>query len=473
MKGFLCSTLTCLLAWCAVATADNSDIANYRHISAVTLPEPTQDEELAQVLLTPEMFAVTLDNFADIRVVRRGTGQMVPCLVECVTEEQRKIRRVHEPLSLTHTADTADNQLRVTFQRQRKPAGQEQFPLLGLTVKTPLRDFERYVQVEVSEDGNAWKTVVEQARIFDVSSFADLRVTDIVLPPVSQHHIRLTFNKHDQQTSAVTQVRTSADAQGEVSAIDRSFREEQRPFRIDKVDGWCEEAYWERDVRPLRTREIRVTDAKPSRFKDDFKDATLMCFEAGRVPLESLALDTPERFVNVTYQLFMEATRDDGETYWSRVAGGALTRTAFRDYRSEQMTITWPSTRAERYCLVLPNKGDTPALTFAEAKGPDYRVVFPYAKGDSMDLILGNPDAKTAAHHASQIKMLMRTVTQPLTAEPSPLEQNPAWNGKAELNINMTLVLSAVIVLVVIVLGFALVAATRRLQPNEDGESPR
>jgi len=456
--------LALVVASCAFATAKNSDVTRYRYISAITLPEPTQDEELAQVLLTPEMFGITQDNYADIRVVRRDPWQMVPCLVECVTEEQRQIRRITEPLTLTQATDTADNQLCVTFSRPRPPAGQEQFPLLGLTVKTPLRDFERYVQVEVSADGTAWQTVVEQARIFDVSSYADLRMTDIALPPVSQRHIRLTFNKHDQQTGAVTQVRTSAGAQGEISNIDRSFKEEQRPFRIDKVDGWCEEAYWERDVRPLRTREIRPTRTIPKEL--DVKEAIVMGFEAGRVPLESLTLDTPERFVNVTYQLYAE---HPSRNSWGQIASGSLTRTAFRDYHSEQMTITWRTRRAERYYLVLWRSEDPPTLTFAEAKGPDYRVVFPYAKGDrSTGLILGNPEATaTGWFHADQIKMLMRTVTQPLTAEPSPLEQNPAWDGKAESNVNMTLVLSAAIVLVVIVLGFALATAMRRLPPQE------
>ena len=452
MKRFSVPLLSFLLA--SGASAD--DAAGYRYTSAVALPEPTQDEELAQVLLTPEMFRETLDNYADIRVVNTATGQMVPCLVECVTEEQRKIRRVTEPLSLASASDEPDGQFRVTFTRAPPPAGQQQYPLRGLTVKTPLRDFERQVQVEVSDDGGAWRTVVEQARIFDVSSLADLRVADIPLPPVPQRHIRLTFNKHDQQAAAVTNVRTSADGKGEVSVIDRSFREEQRPFRVDRVDGWCEESYWVRDVRPLRTREIRPADAKPQPLKGDGR--TLICFEAGRVPLESLTVDSPERFVNVPYTLYMEAASADGGTDWRQVARGGLERVAFRDYLSEKMTITWNPTRAERYCLVVPDTA--PALMFAEARGPDYRVVFPYAKGDSVALLIGNPDAKAAGFHADQIKMLMRTIAQPLTADPSPLVRNPATPGTG---MNMTYVLALAIALTVIVLGFALISALRRM----------
>jgi hypothetical protein len=454
-----------MLASCAFAATDNSGIAGYRYTSAIALPDPAQGEELAQVLLTPEMFSATQDNYADLRIMRTDTRQMVPSLVECVTQEQRKIRRVPEPLTLTHAGDTPDNQLRVTFTRPRRPAGQEEFPLLGLTVKTPLRDFERHVQVEVSEDGSAWRTLVGQARIFDVSSFADLRVTDIVTPPITQRHIRLTFNKHDQQTSAVTQVRTSADSKGEVSAIDRSFREEQRPFRIDGVTGWSEESYWERDVRPLRTREIRPTQVTQSKTPQD----RLMYFEADRVPLESLTMDTPERFVKIPYRLSVEvgSERPDGGEHFRQIASGVRERVAFRDYLSERMTITWPTTRAKRYILSVPDDA-TPVLTFAKAKGPDYRVVFPYTKGDTMTLLAGNPEAGPAEAHASQIKMLMRTIANPLIAEPSPLEQNPAWTGKPPANINMTLVLTSAIAVAVIVLGFALNVAMRRLPQNEN-----
>jgi len=474
MKRFLCSMLALVVASCAFATAKNSDVTRYRHISAITLPEPTQDEELAQVLLTPEMFSVTQDNYADIRVVRRDTGQMVPCRVECVTQEKEETERVTEALEVVTVTEMPDGQLGVTLVRQPE---RRHVPLAGLTVKTPLRDFERHVQVEVSADGTAWETVVARARVFDVSSFADLRMADIRLPPVSQPHIRLTFNKHDQQTSAVTEVRTTADAQGEISNIDRSFREEQRPFRIDKVDGWTERTRWMSDARPLRTRgdddHVRITKIDTPRNKRDPQpglpeDATWLFLDANRVPLEALTIKTGQRFVKIPYELFMETTQPDGKIFWKRITKGVLERVAFRDYLSERMTIAWHTTRANRYCICITAPEDTDLRLIVEAKGPDYRVVFPYAKGDEMDLILGNPEAKTAGHYADQIKILMRTVTKPLTAQPGPLTQNPAWNDKPEANVDMRLILSATIVLVVIVLGFALVTATRRLSSNED-----
>jgi hypothetical protein len=462
MKRFL--IFFSMFTSCAFAATDNSGVANYRYISAIALPEPTQGEELAQVLLTPEMFNATLDNYADIRIMRTDTKQMVPCLVECVTEEQHKIRRIVEPLTVTGAVEEPDGQLRVTLSRS-KP----QPPLHGLTVGTPLRNFERHVRVEVSDNGNTWETVVAQARIFDVSSFADVRVTDIALPSVSQYYIRLTFNtSRDQQTGAVTQVRTSADGKGAVSAIDRSFREEQRPpCRVDKVDGWNEETYGERDVRPLRTREIRDAGVQIPPLGGHFlsglpKDSIWKFFEADRVPLESLTMDTENRFrfVKVPYDLFVEVERTDG-TDFRKIASGVLERVAFRDYLSERMTITWPTTRAKRYCLTVPDNAE-PVLTFAEAKGPDYRVVFPYAKGDSMALLAGNPDAKSSGFHADQIKMLMRTIASPRLAEPSPLEQNPAW--RSGMNVNMTYVLAFAIALTVVVLGFASFFAIRRMK---------
>ena len=101
-----------------------------------------------------------------------------------------------------------------------------------------------------------------------------------------------------------------------------------------------------------------------------------------------------------------------------------------------------------------------PVLTFAEAKGPDYRMVFPYAQGDRMDLLLGNGKV-----NADQIKMLMRTITQPLTADTSSLQQR----GKPVTNVNMTYILFAAIALTVLVLAFALVAAMRRMPQHEGG----
>ena len=461
------SVLSLAFTLCVSATSDGNDTAEYRYTSPITLPETVQSEELAQVLLTPEMFAVTQDSYADIRIVRRDTGQMVPCLVESVTQEQCKTNRIAVPLSLASAAEEPDGRFRVTLLRPPEQANKPP-PLQGLTVKTPLRDFERLVQVETSEDGNTWKPVVQQARIFDVSSFADLRMTDIPLPPVTESHIhiRLTFDKsRDQQTDTVTQIRTSADGKGEVNAIDRSFKEEQRPFRIDRVDGWRETSYWERGARPLRTREIRPTDAKDISLKSVLDGKVLMPFEASRVPLESLTIDSPERILNVPYELYVEHILPDDTIAWHRVTGGVLERVAFRDYLSERMTITWHPTRAERYCLVVPDTA--PVLTFAEAKGPDYRVVFPYAQGDRMDLLLGNDKVKSAGFNADQIKMLMRTITQPLAAEPSPLQQRtPHWRCGTPMM--TTYILFAAIALTVLVLAFALISAMRRLPQHEE-----
>ena len=461
--------LSLVLVSCVSAAPDNNETANYRYISQVALPAPTQEEELAQVLLTPEMFRETLDNYADIRVIRSDTQQMVPSLVECVTEERHKIRRVFEPLTLASVTEETDSRFSITLTRPLK-VGQPQSPLLGLTVKTPLRDFERQVQVETSEDGEAWTTVVKTARIFDVTSFADMRVTDIPVPPVTHRHLRLTFNKYDQQADAVTHIRTSADAQGEISAIERSFREEQRQLRIDKVDGWSEESYWVRDERPLHAREIHNPETQaPSRQRPAKQglpeNDTWLFFKGDRVPLESLTMDSPERILKIPYALFMEIEQAEGENVWRRIANGTFERVAFRDYHSEQMTVTWPITRATRYCLAVPDTA--PSLSFAEVKGPDYRIVFPYGKGEHMNVLLGNPDAAFAGHHADQIKMLMRIITNPLTAEPSPLEENPTWRDKPSANINMSLVLALAIVLSVVVLGFALVTAMRRLPQAE------
>ena len=459
-KRLLLATSLLLLASCACA----SDITRYRYINPVMLPEPTQDEELAQVLLTPEMFRVTQDNYADIRVIRDGARKMVPCLVECVTEERHKIRRIPESITLTGVAEETDSRLRITLTRTAKSPLP---PLSGLVIKTPLRDFERHVQVEVSEDGEAWTTIVETARIFDVTSFADLRETDIPVPPTTHRHIRLTFNKHDQQPDAVTHIRTSADAQGEVNAIERSFKEEQRPFRVDNVDGWREESYWVRDERPLHSREIcNLETQAPSRRRHAMfglpEHDTWMFFDADRVPLESLTMDSPERILKTPYALFMEIEQVG---IWRRIASGTLERVAFRDYRSERMTVIWDVTRANRYCLAVP--GTAPTLSFTEAKGPGYRVVFPYGKDDRMSLFLGNPKAVSTGQHTDQIKMLMRVITNPLMAEPSPLEENPAWHGKSGLDINMSLILSLAIALTVIVLGFALATAMRRLPQAE------
>jgi len=194
---------------------------------------------------------------------------------------------------------------------------------------------------------------------------------------------------------------------------------------------------------------------------------------ATRQPLEFLRLDSPERILNVGYELYAERTtgEDGWNSSWDCIARGTLERTQFRDYQHENMTITWTPTRAIRYALVFADGTDTNAtpLTITEAKGPDYRIVFPYKQGDEIVILAGRqnlPARAPVGYNPEQIRTLMRNVATPVTGTIEAMRKNPDYVAKSGAFLDTPLLLTVAIILAVLVLAFAVYKALQRLPPT-------
>jgi len=376
----LCGSLCLLCATLCNVVGDTTEASKYEYLFPVTVPQTAQTEELVQVLFTTELFASTRDDFTDIHVIDRDTGKAVPFLVEEVTREEQRTRRHAETVTWKPVPEASPS---LVFVLSRTPAASPLPPLMGLTVQTPLTQFEQYVDVDVSSDGTEWIPVVRQARILDYNPFANYRMMDVFLPAIREQYLRLTFAQtYVQRLSQSTHIRTTTTPV-ETNRIERTFTEEQIPFRLTGIEGWTEETYWVQDVRPLRPRDIMVLDNSSfSELRRLFPKRTMLVPHTYRVPLEYLRLDSPAHILNVRYELYAQTVKGR-DVSWVCVARGTLERTRFRDYLHENMTITWPPTRSVRYALVFVDDADdadtdAATLTIAEAKGGDYRIVFPY-----------------------------------------------------------------------------------------------
>jgi hypothetical protein len=175
-----------------------------------------------------------------------------------------------------------------------------------------------------------------------------------------------------------------------------------------------------------------------------------------------LEFDSPSRILKVSYDLYT-VDLSQTETPVERLKSGTLERTRFRDYSFEEMKITFAPTRALHYALVFPEDADAATLTIKEAKGGDYRIVFPYHQGDAIDILAWQPDTKSSAgYYPDQVRKLMRNVTAPVTGTLGILQPNPAYATPSDVAFDMTLILTIAVVLAVIVLAFAIVKAIRR-----------
>ena len=454
-----------LAAVCLGAEGATGDASRFRYATPLVLPASAR-EELAELVLPPEAYRETRRDLADLRVVRTGGGEAVPCLVECVTGEREERVRQSVGLRMVRAEELAGGRFQVTLERE--VSEQKVEPLCGVVIHTPLRDFERRVTVETSSDGDAWLPAVRDACILDLSSHADFSLKEIRLPAVTQRHLRLTVDRMDDvRAGASATVTTSADAEGAVRSIERQIGEERRPFRIDRVDGWLEQARWVRDARTLVPREVRTFTEEPAELKARYAQARLVCFEAGRVPLERVRTRSAKSVLTLAYILFEKTdTPGVGDPGWRQVAAGEVTRIAFRDFVRERMEITLAESRAPAYCLVFTDGKGAADVEVAGGSGSDYRVVFPYGAGQACTLLAGAPEASgPTGYGQEQIRLLVRRGFKPVKARLDGWRENPAWRrpGGRFFSAEAAWLLPVAVALAVVVLGCAVAMALRRM----------
>jgi hypothetical protein len=469
-KGVFWMCVTALSCGFTFGKQAAGDLFRFQYSAPLRLPATAQ-EELADLVLTPQVYAVTRDDLADVGIVHGESGSPVPCLVECVTEERCELTRVNVPLRLVRAEERDGGRLRITLVRD--DSSQSAFPLRGVVIHTPLRDFERTLTVEVSEDGSEWQTVAQEARILDLTSYADFRVEEVGLPAVTQRHIRLTVNQMiERRQGSSTTVKTSADAKGAVQHTERAFFEEQKPFRVDRVDGWVEHERWVRDARPLTTREYRFLSAEPEALRNQFPTARLIGFEAGRAPLSKVVLKSDVRVLNLSFQLFEKGdAAQEAQSGWRQIAKGVVTRTAFRAYLEERLGLSFNVSRASCYCLVFTDRSGAADISIAECLGPDYHIIFPFSTDQSYRLLAGNPDAtQLEGYEPEQIRGLIRQGFKPVRAHLAGWLENPSWqrNRRGIFSFGTRWLLSVSVVFAISVLGLSVAWALRHipLQPE-------
>jgi hypothetical protein len=468
MNKLLVNTGMIALSVCCFSAAAVASGESFSHGASVKIPAITQDE-LTELILPQAIYAVTRDDLADVRLVRSDGATPIPFLVECVTTKRCNFTRETRSFRIHKVEELGGQKLQLVLRRE-EPDDATLLPLSGLVIHTPLRDFERKIKVEASSDGETWKTVVESARIFDVSNFADFRVKEIELPGVAQRYLRLTVDPIISSGAPLTTtVRTSEDKGGTIQNIDRQFVEEKRPFLIERVDGWIKKESWVQDARPLVKRDFRMLAEEPdSELRHRFPKTAMIFFELGKAPLERVTLKSSSRMFRVDCQLLIEReVTQPGEERWTRIASACTSRLAFRDFLREDLSITCSESRAERYCLVMFAQSDAPDLAIASCEGADYRAVFPCSVGDSVKLVCGNADKVfSVGHNPGQVRALLNRGIKPVRAQLGPLIQDGKSQGSS-WKINTTWLLTMAVLLAACVLGVAVAVALKRMPPAE------
>ena len=172
-----------LLAFAISCTA--AEPASFGHSKRIDRGAAAVESILA-VNFDSDVYAATRPDFPDLRIFDARSRE-IPYLVEKVTEP--RTRTVRNPcgstvISLKGRGDGLDVLLRLDADA---PAAD------GLNVMTPLRNYERRVGIEGSNDGVHWTPLLAGGLIFDYSRYMDIANRELRLPRNDYRQFRFSI----------------------------------------------------------------------------------------------------------------------------------------------------------------------------------------------------------------------------------------------------------------------------------------
>lgn len=484
--------LTAMLAtWAVCGPAWAAQPDQFRFWKQVS-PSPIAEENIFALPLDSDVYSTVQDGFPDLRLFDSRQRE-TPYLVEKGFTTVTEYDRTWASARVNSVRELENNRLEIILSL---PPGIKSAD--GILIHTPLRDFERQVQVLGGDDGQEWTLLLKDGLLYDYSRFMDVRGLEIRLPPNKYRFLKLAIDEiTDTKESPWTEM-TRKTRQGVPEEKIERFELVRRPLRIDQVQLWC----W------VPRTEKRLLKAQypslPFQVQENPKEkCTIVEVQTRRQPLERFVLKTTSRnfYRDVSVQIPVPRTAQPGRRpdplsaalepapapskpsiEWRTIARGRIHVLRFRQFHDEHLIIEFPEHRSPQYRLLIYNQDSPPIeITGVDAAGPVYQVVFLGQKEESYRLYYGADWVAPPQYDIAQVLTTLRSGAEPAQAKleanvasqtPQPPPTDPHPLGLLAL-LNHPLFLLTAIVLVVIILACGLVLATRRIeQLPQDNQPP-
>lgn len=454
--------LFALICWTAASPTLAAEPA-FQFARDIKAP-PLKQEELLAITLDTEVFAATQDGLADVRLVD-AEGKAIPYFLRRVqTTRARAVRNTwpaREPTARPLDDGGLEISLRIDEDDKHPHPN-------GLSLVSPLRNFKQRVRVLTSADGQEWEPAGEETVIFDYSRYMDVRSDSVSFPETERRHFRIVIDDVTvEQESELLALTRRLHGAGETEHTE-NVTVDRRPFRIERIDFWREEHH------------ERVTGDKKTQYpvaahrveEDREKHRTIIHVDMRRQPLTSLELETPDR--NFSRHAVVEVENVQGvKRNWHKIGEGTLSRVDFKDLKREERAIKFPESRQPQYRIVVDNR-DSPPLEVAavKAEGIVYELIYLAGAGRHDRMLYGSADVERATYDTAAIQELLGKGFQPSPAELGPQLPSQGAGGAAfhwSKVLNNPLILGGIIALLVIVLGWGLYRAVKRMDklPND------
>ncbi len=222
------AAIVLLLSLTAVSHIRAAAVDSFQHYRDIKETNVESDEILS-LILDSDIYAATQSGLADMRVVD-SQGREVPYQLDKAVEK-RTIDRRESSASHVVSLKELDGSLEIIAELDENAPTAS-----GFTVRTPLKDFERRVQVLGSDAGQQWQPLVAEGLIFDYSRYMDISSRDVPLPENQYRQFRIVVDGvTDEQALPLVELTRHLQAGAELDRTERTTRRE-RPTRIDGVD---------------------------------------------------------------------------------------------------------------------------------------------------------------------------------------------------------------------------------------------
>jgi hypothetical protein len=423
------------------------------------------DAESTQVVSVPlddAVFALAQDRCADVRV-QDADGREIPRVIQPTRDF------TFEPVStmlqtrLEQVEPLADGGLAVVC----KLDGTNAVSLTKMAIRTPLRNFEQTVTLQVMDAAGAWVPVKPAEPLFDYSRFADVKKDTVDLPGLTNRLFKIVIGKADDSVfSTYTSMSEESGADKTVRSTIKRYAVERRPFRIDGVNVWET-----RNVPSSRPRLDKVAVTADQLAVQTEGKTTTLTVPAGRHPLTGVVI-RPEQ-ENFERRVSIEAPAPGG---WRTLANGAIQRVRLPGVPArEQLDVGFPEAREERLQIKIAND-DNPPLTFGDNAvtlvRPAYAVSFIAEPGQRYRLVYGNPSPLAPPVYESGVVRYLNegrsAASWALEAAPdAPAAYSAAVKARQFLARHALLLVS---IIVMAVLGLLILRAAKT--PQNESRSP-
>ena len=378
-----------VLAYLPAAWADPPD-GRWQFFKPIILPGGLPDGQLVELQVDPEVYAEAQPGLADVRLAATDAAgdREIPYKLLIETGDQR---RAAVPVEMQDLGHIPNDHTSFVLRVQSEGALHSE-----LEIRTSSVNFQRRVAVSASDDGETWRVLEDNARIFNFSlperSFS-AGDTSVRYPSSSARFLRIRIFNEDQEPLSI---------HGAVVLFAQTLEPKRHHLPLDIVQR-AEDAEGRQTILVLR--------------------ASYPGFPADRI-----SLDIPHR--NFYREVAVEGSYDS--TYWIPLQSGEI----LYDFDTPRFVggdreLRFGESRYLYYRITIFNEDNPPLpVERPSANGFARKIVFTPTAGQTHRIYYGNPEASAPSYELEKLFPYLVTEDLPV-AQLGSHEVNPAFGAPA------------------------------------------